>query len=381
MISKRMEGIELSGLRKMFELASDDSVNLGLGEPDFQPPEEAVKAVEEAMRMGFNKYGPTTGIAPLREALSSRLSMYWKGICPDNVVVTGSGSEALFSCAISFIDPGTNVLIPDPGFVLYRPHAKLMGAEVRDYSLKIENEFRPDVDELKRKIDDRTHVMIVNSPSNPTGGMLSRQDRDDLVDLARDNDIVIISDEVYDSMVYSGSTHHSFLGVYEKAVMVNSFSKIFAMTGWRMGFMSASEEMIASLKLAHYHLIACPSTPMQYGALAALRNTNGYIDKMVMEFEARRDLITGRLNEINGFKAFSPPGTFYSFPSFDLRTDGERLRSEPLAMELAREGLITSPGTTFGRNGEYHLRLSFVNAREQLEKGMEILERVTKRYS
>jgi len=278
------------------------------------------------------------------------------------------------------MDPGTNVLIPDPGFVLYKPHTKLMGAEAREYSLKIDNDFRPDVDELKRKVDERTHVMIVNSPSNPTGGMLTRQDRDDMVDLARDNDIVIISDEVYDAMIYTGSTHHSFLGAYEKAVMVNSFSKIFAMTGWRMGFMVASEEMIASLKLAHYHVIACPSTPMQYGALAALKSSNGFIDRMVREFEGRRDLITSRLNEIDGFKAFSPPGTFYSFPEFNLHDDGERLRSEPLAMELASEGLITSPGTTFGKNGEYHLRLSFVNSREQLGKGMDILERVTRKY-
>jgi aspartate aminotransferase len=376
-----MEGIELSGLRKMFELSTKDSVNLGLGEPDFQPPKEAVEAVGEAMRMGFNKYGPTTGIAPLREAISNRLKVYWKNVNPENVVVTSSGSEALFSCALTFVENGSKVLIPDPGFVLYRPHTMMMGAIAVDYPLSFENDFRPDPEEISRLADEDARVMIVNSPSNPTGGMITRQDRDDLVDLARDRDMVIISDEVYDTMVYSGSMHHSFLGVYEKAVMVNSFSKIFAMTGWRMGYMAAADEMISKLKLAHYHMVACPSTPMQYGALAALRESNGFIERMVSEFQLRRDLITKRVNSIEGFSARTPPGTFYSFPQFNLYNNGQKLGSGELAMDLARKGLISSPGTTFGRNGEGHMRFSFVSSREEISKGMDILEDASRAYS
>jgi aspartate aminotransferase len=376
-----MEGIEMSGLRKMFELAKDDSVNLGLGEPDFQPPMEAVEAVGEAMRLGFNKYGPTTGILPLREAISYRLGTYWKGIGPDNVVVTSSGSQALFSCALTFVENGSKVLVPDPGFVLYKPHTQLMGAENVFYELRIDNDFRPDIESLRRKMDERTKVMMVNSPSNPTGGIFTRQDRDDIVDLARDNDMVIISDEVYDTMVYSGSTHHSFLGAYENAVMVNSFSKIYAMTGWRMGYLAASDELVNKLKLAHYHMVACPSTPMQYGALAALNNSHDFIFEMVREFQARRDLIISRINSIDGFSSFLPRGTFYAFPYFDLKDGGKRVLSSDLAIELARKGLICSPGTTFGETGEYHLRFSFVSSKEQISRGMDILEDTARRYT
>ncbi len=380
MFSSRMNGIQLSGLRKMFELVKSDSVNLGLGEPDFQPPVEAVDAVEEAMRMGFNKYGPTNGIQPLREEISKRLRIYWKDVGPDNVVVTSSGSEALFSGFLTFMDQGQNALVPDPGFVLYRPHSKLTGGTHNEYALTIENSFRPDPDEMARLVDERTKIIVMNSPSNPTGGMVTRQDRDDIVDVAREKDLVIISDEVYDTMVYTGKTHYSFLGTYEKTAMVNSFSKIFSMTGWRMGYVAASEEMIAKIALAHYHMVACPPTPIQYGALAALRKSGDYVTRMVGEFERRRDFITGRINETPGFRVISPPGTFYSFPSYDLRDGEKRISSVDLAMELAKNGLICSPGTTFGERGEYHLRFSFVNSRDHLDLGMDILSDVARDY-
>jgi aspartate aminotransferase len=375
-----MDGIQLSGLRKMFELVTSDSINLGLGEPDFQPPKEAMDAVEEAMRMGFNKYGPTNGIPDLREEIANRLKIYWKGIDSNNVIVTSSGSEGLFSGFLTFMDHGQKALVPDPGFVLYRPHSKLTGGGHTDYELSIENEFRPDPDSMEDLIDEETKVLVMNSPSNPTGGMITRQDRDDIVDIARDKDLVIISDEVYDTMVYSGNTHYSFLGVYEKAMMVNSFSKIFSMTGWRMGYVAAPEEMIHKIGLAHYHMVACPPTPIQYGALAALRHSGDYVTDMVAEFQKRRDLITKRLNEIPGFKAISPPGTFYSFPSYDLNNGKERIRSIDLAMELAKNGLICSPGTTFGEKGEYYLRFSFVNSREKIDKGMDILSDVVRNF-
>ncbi len=381
MFSKRMEGIELSGLRKMFELVNKDSVNLGLGEPDFQPPQEAFTGVKDALDRGMNKYGPTNGIMPLREAIAHRLKRYWKDVKATNVVITSSGSEALFSSYLTFLDPGENVLVPDPGFVLYRPHARLCGAKHKDYGLTIENEFRPDIDEMKKLTDKRTKLIVVNSPSNPTGGMITRQDRDDIIDLARDRDIVIISDEVYDAMVYEGNTHHSFLGAYEKAVVVNSFSKIFAMTGWRMGYVTAEEELVNKISLAHYHMVACPSTPIQYGALAALKGSSKFITSMVSEFQRRRDHITKRLKGIAGFRTLSPPGTFYSFPAYDLRKDQKPISSLDLALELAQNGLICSHGSTFGPRGEYHLRFSFVNTIEQIEKGMDILEDTTRPYS
>jgi len=380
MFSSRMNGIELSGIRKMFDLSKHNSINLGLGEPDFQPPQPAIDAVYEAMRNGFNKYGPTNGLPQLREEITRRLSSHWKDITTDNVIVTNSGTEGLFSTCLTFVNKGEGVLAPNPGFVLYRPHIQLVEGRSLDYPLLIENEFRPDVDDLARLIDDRTKMMIVNSPNNPTGGMVTRQDRDDLVDLARDRELVLLSDEVYDSMVYSGSVHHSFLGQYEKGVVINSFSKIYAMTGWRLGYVAAEEEVLKKISLAHYHMIACPATPIQYGALAGLRHADGFVEGMVSAFEARRDIITKRINELDGFKALSPPGTFYSFPSYSLRDGARRIPSSDLALECAKAGLICSHGTSFGDRGEYHLRFSFVNSRENILKGMDILEEVSRRY-
>lgn len=380
MFSSRMDSIELSGLRKMFELVNEDSVNLGLGEPDFQPPREAIDAVEKAMRMGLNKYGPTLGIPALRGEISKRLRRYWNDVGPDNVIVTSSGSEGIFSSFLTFMDHGRKALVPDPGFVLYKPHTLLTGGKYDEYPLLIENEFRPDVDGMKRLIDDDTSVIVMNSPSNPTGGMITRQDRDDIIDVARERDLVIISDEVYDTMVYSGNQHHSFLGVYEKGVVVNSFSKIYSMTGWRMGYVAAPGDMIEKIGLAHYHMVACPPTPIQYGALAALRQSGDYVERMIDEFHKRRDLITSRINEIDGFKALAPPGTFYSFPYFELYNGADRLNSFDLAMELAKNDLICSPGTTFGERGEYHLRFSFVNSKEKIDRGMDILSSVVGEY-
>ncbi|MGA1822238.1 MAG: pyridoxal phosphate-dependent aminotransferase [Thermoplasmatota archaeon] len=380
MFSSRMNGIELSGIRKMFDIATENSVNLGLGEPDFQPPAEAVDAVHRAMKLGFNKYGPTNGIPELRNAISDRLKRYWKACSPGNVIVTSSGSEALFSTAMTFIDGGNSILVPEPGFVLYKPHSQLAGGSSIPYNLLMENEFRPDVDEIERKIEEGTKAIMVNSPNNPTGGMITRQDRDDLIDVARDSDLVLISDEVYDAMIYRGSVHHSFLGKYENAVVINSFSKIYAMTGWRIGYMAAEDDIIGKLSLAHYHIVACPPSPIQYGALEALRKGDPYISRMVREFRERRDLITKRINRIGGFRALTPPGTFYSFPSYDLRNGNERIKSGDLAMELARSGLICSPGTAFGESGEYHLRFSFVNSKESIERGMDILSDVARNY-
>jgi len=381
MFSARMNGIELSGIRKMFDLSKENSINLGLGEPDFQPPENAIKAVLEAMEKGFNKYGPTNGLPALREAITDRVRMHWKGASTENVIVTNSGTEALFSTYLTFVNRGEGVLTPNPGFVLYRPHVQLVEGEIQDYGLTQANEFRPDPDEISRLVHERTKMLIVNSPNNPTGGMVTRQDRDDLVDLARDKDLILLSDEVYDSMVYSGNVHHSFLGQYEKGVVINSFSKIYAMTGWRLGYIAAEEELLKKISLAHYHMIACPATPIQYGALAGLRNSDGFVESMVSEFQARRDLITKRINEIPGFKALSPPGTFYSFPRYELFDGSKRIPSDELSLDLAKAGLICSHGTSFGSMGEYHLRFSFVNSRENIAKGMDILEDRTGRYA
>jgi aspartate aminotransferase len=378
--SSRMNGIEQSGIRKMFDMSKEDSINLGLGEPDFQPPQAAIRAVVDAMEKGFNKYGPTNGLPQLREAISRRIGAYWRDAGPQNVIVTNSGTEGLFSSVMTFVSRGEGVLIPNPGFVLYRPQVMLVEGVPVDYTLMQENDFRPDPDEISRRIDERTKALIINSPNNPTGGMITRQDRDDLVDIARDRDIVLISDEVYDSMVYPGNVHHSFLGKYEKGVVVNSFSKIYAMTGWRLGYLVAEEDLLKKISLSHYHMVACPPTPIQYGAIAGLKNSDGFVDMMVTEFKGRRDMITERLNEIPGFNALSPPGTFYSFPSYELFEGASRIPSSDLAIECAKNGMICSHGTSFGSNGEYHLRFSFVNSRENIQHGMDILESIARRH-
>ncbi len=365
MTSRRVDSIQLSGIRKLFEMATSDSINLGLGEPDFQPPKEAIEGVRRAMEEGKNKYGPTAGIPELREAIAERLHRYDASLQKENVIVTSSATEALMSTFQSLFQEGDEVLIPDPGFVLYPAHTTIAGAKAVYYILKEENRFEPDIEELKSLIGPKTKGIVINSPGNPTGGVFSKDTVRAISELSGDHGFTVIADEVYDEMVYDGP-FTSFLSHAENVVHINSFSKTFAMTGWRIGYAaSPDKEIMKAISKMHYYTVACPPTPIQYGALAAMQHSQYYIEEMVSAFRERRDVIVKELNSIDGFHTHTPRGAFYVLPSFDFD-----MSSEELSMLLLKHGVLSSPGSAFGRAGEGHIRFSYANSKENIMEAM-----------
>ena len=365
-VSDRLAAIPMSGIRKMFDLAKPDSINLGLGEPDLEPPKEAIEGMNAAAVDGKNKYSPTAGIPELRDAIAERFSRYNPGLSGRNVIVTPSGSTALLEMTQAFVDPGAEVLVPSPGFVIYAPHASLAGGKPVEYRLT-EGDFQPDIDYIQDRITEKTKMIVVNNPSNPTGGVLSEESRKALADIAHDKDVMIMSDEVYESFVYEGR-HQSFLPYLDRAVVVGGFSKMMAVTGWRLGFAIANEECMDALVKMQYHVCASPGMPAMYGVLNAMPSIDPYLENARATFKKRRDLISKRINEIDGMSIIPPKGAFYAFPSFDLD-----MTSQELANELVKAGLICTPGSAFGTFGEGHLRFSYAASEEKIDKGMDIL--------
>jgi aspartate aminotransferase len=351
----------------MFEAAPPNAINLGLGEPDFNPPKEIVEALCDAVRNGMNHYGPSAGLPALREKVAERYHDRVPETSRENIIITGGGSEGLMTAALTLYDPGDEVLVPDPGFVLYAPHARLAGATPVPYPLDEERGYLPDLDELARRVTARTRAIVINSPSNPTGGVFPKATIERLVAFADAHELTIVSDEVYEEMVYEGR-FQSVWGLTERAIVVHSFSKMFAMTGWRLGFLVAPRSLAVELNKLHYHIMACPSTPAQAAVLAGLNADPEASRVMFREFKARRELFTRGLNRIPGLKVFPPAGAFYAFPKFSWPGT-----SQEIAGSLLQRGLITTPGDAFGSLGAGHLRLSFAASRENLRKGLGIL--------
>ncbi|MDR0198186.1 MAG: pyridoxal phosphate-dependent aminotransferase [Methanomassiliicoccaceae archaeon] len=366
-MSERLRKAPLSGIRKMFDLAAPGSINLSLGEPDVRPPEEAVNGMNNAAARGSNGYGPTPGIMALREAVASRYRLN-----ASNVMITSSGTTALLMIAQSLIDPGDETLIPSPGFVVYGPHTMLSSGKAVEYKLTTDD-FQPDIDDIQNKITKRTKLLFLNYPSNPTGGVLSEASFKALRDITKDKGVTIISDEVYEPFVYGGK-HVSFVSELENSIIVNGFSKMMAVPGWRMGFVIAGSEAIQDLTKMAYHMCACPNMPAQYGILDAMPSVDGYLDGVRKIYAERRDLITERINNIDGMSMSAPKGAFYAFPSFSFGST-----SEEFAMRLVKEGLICVPGSAFGTYGEGHLRFSYAADRNKISMGMDILEKVSKK--
>jgi aspartate aminotransferase len=372
MFAERVRDMKLSGVRRMFDAAPPGAVHLGIGEPDFNPSENVISAFKKAVDSGFNKYCTSIGLPILREAIAENMKKYDKEITADNVIVTVGCTEALMLTSQMFFENGDEILLPDPGFVLYEPHIQFSNAKPVHYPLLQENEFIPKQDDILNLITDRTKAIIVNSPSNPTGGVFDKDAVKMIVDIADDHNIYIISDEVYDHIVYEDE-HESFLGKYENVVYTNSFSKTYAMTGWRLGYLVASDTIIKEMVKLHYYFVACPPTPTQYAALEALKGPQESVTLMVETFRKRRDLIVKELNSINGFNCIKPKGAFYVFPSFEFD-----ITSEELGAKLLSNGLVCTPGVAFGPLGEKHLRFSYAASTENIMKGMAILKNTVK---
>jgi len=371
--SARASSVEESGIRKMLGLAKPGAINLSIGEPNIEPPANVRAALKRAVDENRSTYGPSGGIPELREAIAGKLRPKWKDVRKENVVVTVGASEALFATAHIFYERGDEVLVPDPGFFLYGAHAKIHGARPVAYHLPEGNGFRPDEEDLKARITPKTRAMVINSPSNPTGMAFRKSDIKMLSDLARDHDLLVISDEVYDELLFERK-HESFLCESEKLIYINSFSKTYSTTGWRMGYVAAAEEVAKQLEKTSYHLLACPPTITQYAAIEALKpETDGFVKKMVQEFRERRDIMVRGLNSIDGFRCPNPDGTIYVFPSYKFK-----LSSADLAMRLIENGVVTVPGFNFGELGEGRLRICLGARRADLEEALQRMARAAK---
>ena len=374
--SDRALGIQPTGVLKMSDLAGDDVISFGLGEPDFQPPKIAIDSFYQAMLDGKNKYTTTAGLPKLRTKIADSWAQYQSGMDESNVCITMSGTNALLNIFLTIVNPGENVLLPEPYFPLYGPDVSICGGETRYYPCKFENEFTPKISDLEELVDEKTVAILYNFPSNPTGGTLNEQQRDELLDFAVKNDLWIISDEVYDRIVFDGK-HVSFMGTnYDKTLIVNSFSKTFAMTGWRIGYIiSTNAEAMKQIIKMQYYITACSNDAMQYAVLAAMEHASDYPDKIAREFQQRCELIVERLNQMPGVECHKPKGAIYVFPKVIV----PGMNSEELALELLKDGVLCSPGSAFGPSGEGHLRFAYTISKKDISKGMDKMEETLKR--
>ena len=374
--SERANSINPTGVRRMFDMADDDAVQFGLGEPDFQPPEIAIEAFAKAMKDGKNKYTTTAGLPALRQKIAETWHHRIPELNASNVCITMSGTNGLLDIFLALVGPGDNVLIPEPYFPLYPSDAVICGGEPNLYPCTFENGFVPTIEDLESRVDENTVAVLYNFPSNPTGGNVTASQRDELIAFASEHDLWLITDEVYDRIVYEGQ-HVSFLGAgYDRVIMVQSFSKTFAMTGWRIGYiLSPDQEAMAQLTKMQYYVTACSNDAMQHAVLEALEKAPDYPRKMCAEFKTRRDLICERLNAMPGVSCHVPTGAFYVFPKVDV----PGMNSEEIAMALLEGGVLCSPGTAFGAAGEGHLRFAYTTGREDIDRGMDRVEAVLAR--
>ena len=363
--ASRTKPIELSQIRKMFEITNPNAINLGIGEPDFNVPENIKQAMKNSIDDNDTHYTPNKGYIELREAIADKFKKD-NGIetNPDNIIVTVGASEALYMCAQAFIESGDEVILPNPSFLSYEACVKLADGKIIPVDCKMENEFKLKADDVSEKITKNTKAIMLNSPSNPTGAVMEKEDIKAIADLSMDNDFLIISDEIYEKIIYD-KKHYSPAKYSDNVITLNGFSKTYAMTGLRIGYLTANEEYTEELLKIHQYNIACASTVSQRGAYEALTGPQDEVTKMVNEFKNRRDLIVKRLNEM-GYETVNAEGAFYVFP---------KIEDKEFVQKAAEAGVITVPGAAFGSNGENHVRMSYANSYENIEKAMNILEK------
>lgn len=367
MFPPRVASLQVSGIRKLFEAAPATAINLGLGEPDIQPPREMIEAFKAALDRGKNKYGPSAGIMELRKAIADNLKSYRKDVRSENIIITAGATEGMRIACETILGEGDEALVPNPGFIIYGPDVALAGGRAIEYSLTPESGFCPDPDEIQSLVTPKTQAIIVNSPSNPTGAVYPEHVIKAICDIATDRDLYILSDEVYHSFVYEGK-HVSFAKYHDDTIIVNSFSKSLAATGWRIGYVATSKEIVEHLAKVQYYTLACPSTPTQYAVLEGMKVRKTFRAAMLSEFRQRRDLALRKLSEIPSFDTPPVQGAFYAFPRYS-----QNIPSEEFAKRLLAAGVICAPGIAFGTNGEGHLRFSYANSQENIEAALDIV--------
>ena len=372
-ISKKIEGIQPSGIRKFFDVVSEmpDAISLGVGEPDFDTPysvrEEGIYALEK----GRTFYTSNAGLKELREEISRYLKRkYSLDYDADNeIMVTVGGSEAIDVALRCMVDPGDEVLIPTPCYVSYLPCSIMADAVPKVIELKAENQFKLTRQELLDSITDKTKILILAFPNNPTGAIMTREELEELVPVIIEHDLYVISDEIYSELTYDNKhcSIASLPGMKERTVTINGFSKAFAMTGWRLGYACAPKEIMKQMIKLHQFAIMCAPTNSQFAAIEALRNCDDDVDRMVEAYNQRRRFLLNSFKEM-GIDCFEPFGAFYVFPS--IAKFG--MTSDEFANRLLREQkLAVVPGTAFGECGEGFVRISYAYSIENLKQGMD----------
>ncbi|WP_406660422.1 pyridoxal phosphate-dependent aminotransferase [Methanolobus sp. ZRKC3] len=363
--AQRVLNIDISGIRKMFEAAGPDSINLGIGQPDFDTPQHIKQAAIDAINEGFTGYTIGSGILELREALSSKFQRENNfTVSPDEVIVTSGASEGLEIAIASLVGPGDEVLIANPGFVSYNALVEIMGGKAASLPLGDDLTIRPE--DVVERITPKTKAMIINSPANPTGAVQSKADMRAFAQIADDHNITLISDEVYEHFIYEGE-HVSPAQFSDNVITINAVSKTYSMTGWRLGYVAASKEYTEQMIKVHQYVQACANSVAQKAALAAINGPMDPVVEMREEFRKRRDVLVEGLNSI-GLKCALPKGAFYAFP--------EVSDSVEIASKLVSNGVIAVPGTAFGAQGEGHIRLSYATSMDNIKKALKIMEKV-----
>lgn len=362
--SERVTGIDLSGIRKIFEAAGPGSINLGLGQPDFDTPQHIKDAAIQAIREGKTGYTTNNGIPELRAAISKKFKNE-NGIRyhPDQLLVTAGASEALHLVMQALINPGDRVLCPDPGFVSYASLATIAGG--RPVGVPLTRTLHIDVEKAKALMD-KSKLFVLNSPGNPTGAVESKDSIKAIVEYAADKGVTVISDEVYEHFIY-GKKHYSAALFGDNVITINATSKTYAMTGWRLGYLAASPEIIGQCLKVHQYCQACATSISQYAAVAAYEGDQGAVNVMRDEYEARRDLIWGGLNKM-GFDFPKPEGAFYTFVPM----------KPALTEKIIASGIIVVPGTAFGANAPEYTRFSYATSRQNIMTALERIEKIAK---
>ena len=362
---------EVLARAQALEAKGVDVVHLEIGEPDFDTPKNICDAATEALGKGHTHYCNSQGIIDLRNVVAERIEKtHGVSVDPARVVVTPGAKPIMFYSILALLEEGDEAIYPNPGFPIYESMINFTGAKSVPIPLREELDFRLDVDELKSKVTSRTRLIIINSPQNPTGGVLEESDIRAIADLAQEHDITVLSDEVYDRIVYEGESYSiaRLPGMLDRTILLNGFSKTYAMTGWRIGYAVMPEKLVSHVVRLIVNSVSCTAPFSQRAGIEALTGPQDSVTRMVAEFQKRRDLIVDGLNEIPGISCRRPKGAFYVFPN--VKKVG--MKSRQFADYLLNEaGVATLDGAAFGKYGEGYLRLSYATSQENIKKALE----------
>ena len=366
---------EVLNRARALEKQGKEIIHLEIGEPDFDTPANIIEAAVGALHKGWTHYGPAAGLPELRQTIADYVSRTRKiPVASEEVVVVPGGKPIMFFTILALIDEGDEVIYPNPGFPIYESMIDYVGGRAVALPLREERDFSVDVKELASLITDRTKLIILNSPHNPTGGMLTRKDILEIAEAIGNRNIMILSDEIYSRLIYDGNEHFSIMsvpGFKERTILLDGFSKTYAMTGWRMGYGVMRPDLAAQVARLNTNSISCTASFTQMAGIEALRGDQSSVDRMSDEFKRRRDVFVAGLNQIKGFSCRMPKGAFYTFPNITKTGWPSKKLADAL---LEQAGVACLSGTAFGKYGEGYLRFSVANSLENLNKALAKIE-------